>query len=271
MVANLRLRSVLSIAGFSLLTVSGCAFPHGNNGGDPALGNWNRPIAPTPPPWTGGMGGGSPAYDAGARVGVPSPDVPSPTTLLNANSPASRTSWNMPSPITPANTDYAVANTDKQKSWTDRLFHPTPHKTPPSEGPKLQASEQLQPLPAIPTSAAKDGFPAGSSIVLRPQAPINGIVAGSALPPELHNSTLRLVAPQGESAKIQSVEEGQMILVGYGLKWQTLQQVENGDWQYSCVVAADLNGTNYRRYDARHPSAVEAVRAIVDQARKDRQ
>ena len=57
---------------------SGCAFPNGATGGDPILGNFNRPIVPTPPPERGGLGLDSPAYDAGARIGLASPDVPTP-------------------------------------------------------------------------------------------------------------------------------------------------------------------------------------------------
>src|SRR4051794_27985894 len=61
-----------------VLGAAGCAFPNGATGGDPILGNFNRPIVPTPPPERGGLGLDSPAYDAGARIGLTSPDVPTP-------------------------------------------------------------------------------------------------------------------------------------------------------------------------------------------------
>jgi hypothetical protein len=62
--------------GALLLGAAGCAFPNGSTGGDPLLGSFNRPIAPTPPPERGGLGFGSPAYDAGARIGVAPPEYP---------------------------------------------------------------------------------------------------------------------------------------------------------------------------------------------------
>ena len=71
-------RSAVRGAGAVLLGVAGCAFPDGTSGGDPLLGSFNRPIAPTPPPERGGLGPDSPAYDGGARIGVTAPDGPAP-------------------------------------------------------------------------------------------------------------------------------------------------------------------------------------------------
>ncbi len=59
-----------------MLTSVGCGFPHGRYGSDPLFGSFNRPIAATPPIYTGGDPGLTPAYDGGARMGLPSPDVP---------------------------------------------------------------------------------------------------------------------------------------------------------------------------------------------------
>jgi len=53
-----------------LLSVAGCAFPDGPTGGDPLLGSFPRPIAPTPPPYLGGASPDAPALDGGARIGV---------------------------------------------------------------------------------------------------------------------------------------------------------------------------------------------------------
>src|SRR5580658_1365625 len=68
-----------------LLTTVGCAFPDGRYGGDPMCGNFNRPIAPTPPVWGGGDPGHSPAYDGGAHLGQPSPDVLANPTLTKSD------------------------------------------------------------------------------------------------------------------------------------------------------------------------------------------
>ena len=73
-------RSAVCGAGALLLGAAGCAFPDGPGGGDPLLGSFNRPIARTPPPERGGLGPDSPAYDGGARIGVPAPDAPAPFT-----------------------------------------------------------------------------------------------------------------------------------------------------------------------------------------------
>ncbi len=71
-------RAGLATAGALILGASGCALPNGATGGDPILGNFNRPIVPTPPPERGGIGLDSPAYDAGARIGIAAPDIPAP-------------------------------------------------------------------------------------------------------------------------------------------------------------------------------------------------
>jgi hypothetical protein len=71
-----RVRYGAFAASAMLLGASGCAFPHGATGGDPLLGSFSRPIVPTPPPERGGLGPDSPAYDAGARIGVAPPEVP---------------------------------------------------------------------------------------------------------------------------------------------------------------------------------------------------
>src|SRR5262245_36120403 len=70
-------RPGLAIVGALVLGAAGCALPNGVTGGDPILGNFNRPICPTPPPERGGLGLDSPAYDAGVRIGVAPPDIPS--------------------------------------------------------------------------------------------------------------------------------------------------------------------------------------------------
>ena len=70
-------RIFLGSSALLVLGTVGCAFPHGSTSGDPLLGNFNRPLVPTPPPERGGLGLDSPAYDAGARIGMTSPDIPS--------------------------------------------------------------------------------------------------------------------------------------------------------------------------------------------------
>ena len=71
-----RLRYGAVAASALLLGAAGCAFPHGATGGDPLLGSFSRPIVPTPPPERGGLGPDSPAYDAGARIGIAPPELP---------------------------------------------------------------------------------------------------------------------------------------------------------------------------------------------------
>ncbi len=90
----LRQRSRRRLPLLSILLCSGvgCALPHGQYQGDPGFGNFNRPIAASPPVFSGGEGGMGPASDGGARLGMASPDVPDPANPTGA----SKASWLMP-------------------------------------------------------------------------------------------------------------------------------------------------------------------------------
>jgi hypothetical protein len=261
-----------AISAISLSLAGGCAFPHGTTQGDPLLGNWNRPIAPSPMPYAGQGGGGSPAYDGGARIGMPSPDVlsgpgkPLPYGSFETN-PAAKTSWVMPAPAAPNNVELAGGKPKPRASW---FFSPLMAQQSQADGAKLQ-TEQPRVEPLLPNRPSYDSYPPGYQAAARPAHPSNAIVPGSAMAPEMHSSALRLVTPESpEAVKVQTIEEGQLILAGYGLKWHNMAQVDNGDWQYSCVIASDWNGNAYRRYDARHAHALEAVRAVVEQAKRDK-
>jgi hypothetical protein len=97
------------------------------------------------------------------------------------------------------------------------------------------------------------------------------MMSGSSIPTDNQRSVARLTPlPPKDHAAVQTVEQGQTVLAGYGMKWQNLQQADTGEWQYSCVIPADVNATTFRRYDAKHLDPVEAVRAVVHQAENDR-
>jgi hypothetical protein len=89
---------------------------------------------------------------------------------------------------------------------------------------------------------------------------------GSAIIPD--SSALPQQGPLGPQP-VKSVEEGQHLLTMYGVKWQRLEKVENGDWQFTCAVS-NPNSTTARQYSARHPDQLQALKAVVEQVQLDR-
>lgn len=259
-------RYCLASCALGSAALAGCAMPHGSTGGDPVLGNFNRPISPTPMPYSGQGGYGSPAYDGGARLGQASPDVPMPNPYDGG--PSAKTSWNMPAPNVPPNVDLAGGTRKEAKPhWSYRLFNTT-YTKPPTDGAKMMGTEeQIQHAPLKPSY---DAFPAGSQSAARPIGAVTNLLNGSSIPMEVQSTSLKMVPESRDAGKVSSLEEGQLVLTSFGMRWQELKQADNGDWLYSCVVAADPAGTSFRRFDARHPSALEAVRAVVDEAKKSK-
>ncbi len=50
-----------------------------------------------------------------------------------------------------------------------------------------------------------------------------------------------------DPVRITTVAEGQVILANYGVKWQRLEQAENGEWLFTCSKGPNPNGTADRR------------------------
>jgi hypothetical protein len=221
----------LCAASVLLLGAAGCAFPNGTTGGDPLLGNFNRPIVPTPPPERGGLGPDSPAYDAGARIGVTPPDVPVP----GENTPGFMTLPNLTFPNLQSKGGAPAESADPM----------TTRKAPTAPGARLPLpGDGSKPLP-LPTGVGSTSGPA--------------FVAPPPLPPMRTASHEESVDP----GTIRSVEDGHAALEAMGAKGQRLEQTSAGDWRFSCVRGSRL-------FEARESERLDAVRAVVEQVRKDR-
>jgi hypothetical protein len=72
-----------------------------------------------------------------------------------------------------------------------------------------------------------------------------------------------------EPGQVASVEEGQTMLSAYGVKWQRLERVENGKWQFTCGLGAGPSAAGYRQYSARNPDQLLAVKAVLQQLQRE--
>ncbi|HKB05707.1 MAG TPA: hypothetical protein VKD90_26035 [Gemmataceae bacterium] len=220
-------RAGLGAAGALLLGAIGCAFPHGSTGGDPLLGNFNRPIVPTPPPERAGLGPDSPAYDAGSRIGITPPDVPIP----GENTPGFMTLPNLTYP-----------NLQSQNTPPSDSSNPAPTSKPaPAAGARLPLpGNAVKPLPL----PAATGEP----------------TAGPFLPPPVRRASHEATA---DPDLIRTVEEGHTALAAMGSKGQRLEQTESGDWRFSCVRGSRL----FEARHAERLEALRAVMEQVRQER----
>ena len=238
-------------AGSLLLGTVGCAFPHGGHEGDPLLGNFNRPIVPTPPVEAGGQGLDSPAYDGGAKIGLPSPDVP--------------TGGSAGSPLTNA---FLAGGLRGSPDAMPPVSKRTGAKLPPAGGDALAKASPFNAALPVPTAGAGDG------VAPRDNSKLNAFVSGSAIVPDLPGAKPSVtsgkvtqagfVKAKGPAA-IKSVEEGQTVLQQLGAKFQRLEQIETGEWQFSCVVGDNTDGQAVRTYEARGPERLDAIRQAIAQ------
>jgi hypothetical protein len=90
---------------------------------------------------------------------------------------------------------------------------------------------------------------------------------GSAIVPE--GGSLPLPNPNAPQT-VRSLEEGQQVLNSHGIKWQRLERVESGDWQFTCAVSSNPNGTSAKQYSARHPDQLQAMQQVIEQVQRDR-
>lgn len=238
-------RACLVAAGTLVLGSVGCALPNGVTGGDPILGNFNRPIVPTPPPERGGLGLDSPAYDSGARIGVAPPDMATP--IENSGSGITLPQLTSPSLTSGARLPFGAGDDPHVTSRTPagaRL--PSAHDLPPAR------------LPAI-GRTSPDALPG------RPRAPEYSVPGGLAFVPPEPTSPIRPVGHEvlRDPAKVKSLEDGQALLNLAGARGQKVEQLAEGDWSFSCTVGI-------RSYDARAAEPLDAMKIVLEQIQKDR-
>jgi hypothetical protein len=228
-----------------VLAASGCAFPNGSTGGDPLLGNFNRPIVPTPPPERGGLGLDSPAYDSGARIGITVPDVPTPTDsspggiqgLPQLTSPNLFSRTRMPF-----------------SGGTDEPF--VANKPMGAAGARL---------PTISTGVGSQ-LPSASPTYGRTSADgAAGRSNDAAYAPVDTSSPVRLVSYEAlkNPARVSTMEEGQALLQSSGASGLRTEQLNGGDWAFGCTVGA-------KNYQAHGRDPLDAMKQVLIQVQKDR-
>jgi hypothetical protein len=228
-----RLQHLRYAAGALVLAAAGCAFPNGTTGGDPLLGNFNRPIIPTPPPERGGLGADTPAYDGGARIGVGAPDIAAP--IENTSRFMS-----LPAPATPS----PISGARLPSGGPDdvRLAHhrstagaqlPMPNDTA-DRAAAVQDPREL--------AAAPGGTPIGPSL------------------PSLRPASQQ--APH-DPAHGRTIEEMQTLLQAAGAGGMRSEQVADGEWLFDCTI-----GT--MAYQGRGGDPLEAMSVVLEQIQKGR-
>ena len=244
----LRRRATLA-AGTIFLGTVGCAFPQGTTGGDPMLGSFNRPIVPTPPPERGGLGLDSPAYDSGARIGMQSPDIPTPVENSSGfQSLPQASSTNLLSGI------HMPFGTPSDPSLGRRSGT--------SIGAKLPAAMDVGPrMPSAPTSSRYSAEPQ----TYRGKDPVSSLTSGSAITPVESTSVIKLASHDvpRDASRIEKMEEGFEMLQAAGARGLRTEQLASNEWLFACVVGSKV-------YEARGQDQLEAMRRVLEQVNKGR-
>ncbi len=247
--ASIGRRTTLAATALILGSAVGCAFPNGSRQGDPLLGNFHRPIVPTPPPERGGMGPDSPAYDAGARIGAPGPDVPG--AVENSGGLLSLPPLTTPNLLSGAKMPFSTPENANVR-----------RPSPATGGARLQATDATWTVPSRPAFAL-----AADSTTVAPRAkdPTSSITSAAAFVPTGAPETIKLVKYEllREPSRIQTVEEGQSLLATLGAKGMKSEQLISGEWAFACTIGL-------RPYEARGADQLDALRRAVEQVQRDR-
>jgi hypothetical protein len=245
---HLRRRAALAASAILLGTV-GCAFPHGSTAGDPILGNFHRPIVPTPPPERGGLGLDSPAYDAGARIGMTPPDIPSP--MENTSGFMSLPSLTTPNLFSNARTPFG----SPAEGLARRPVSATGAKLP-------MPGEQSSRSSPFPTYRP----PVTDSTGVRPRDSLATLTSPASFTPgEPASSPIKLVdyEVKRDPSKLETVQDGQAMLQEMGARSQRCEQLENGEWSYSCAMGLKI-------FEARGKDQMEAIKKVIEQVKEAR-
>jgi hypothetical protein len=235
-------------AGTILLGTVGCAFPHGATGGDPVLGNFNRPLVPTPPPERGGLGLDSPAYDGGARIGVTAPDIPTP--VDNSGGLQTLPSITGGTLFTGIRTPFGSPD---DSALTRRIIG--------AGGARLQSpSDAGMRLPPVPSYARSS-----SDLIAQPRDSQPSITSAAAFTPVEPASPIRVASHVGpiDPSKLTTLEDAQAHLQTLGARSQRTEQLSNGEWLFVCTVDS-------RVFEARGRDQLEAMKKAAEHIRGDR-
>jgi hypothetical protein len=257
-----------------LLTGFGCGFPHDRYGSDPLLGNFNRPIAPTPPIYTGGDPGLSPAYDGGARVGLPSPDVPARSNAIldrmfvvptySGNLGLGNAIYGTPSGPTPGSGGFPQSKAPSTSpGGTNSPLSPNLTR-PYSTGAQLMST----PSPTMEGNKFLPGIVATPNSVTPRELDSNTMLTSGAMiaPTVLIPKPMSMRSSMRDPRTVATVEEGQSILQVCGAKSMVMESQPTGEWRFVCTVS---DGGQAKNYEARSTDQIEAVRAVMWQLKNE--
>jgi len=242
------LRRTALAAAAIVLGAGGCALPNGITGGDPLLGNFNRPIAPTPPPERGGLGLDSPAYDGGARIGVTSPDVPTPV----ENAPGGMSLPQLTSPSLFSGAKLPFGGGTEEPFLASKPMGPAGARLPsPHDAPRQSMSPAL-------SRVTSDNF------VGRPKEATYS-VAPNPIDSPAPATQIRLVSYEAlrDPSKVRTMEEGQTLLQAAGARGLKTEQLIGGEWSFGCTVGS-------KDFEAHGRDPLEALKQVLAQVQKDR-
>lgn len=238
------LRQLALTVGALVLGTTGCALPNGVTGGDPILGNFNRPIIPTPPPERGGLGLDSPAYDAGARIGVAAPEIHTPVENSGGISLPQLTS-----PSVPSGARLPSAGGTDEPYVDQRPASPLGARLP-------MPQDTLKPQTFGRTSA--------DAMAGRFREPEHSVPGGLAfVPPEPSQVRPADYEILKDPTKVKTMEDAQVLFQAAGASGQKVEQLAGGEWVFECTVGI-------KTYEARGDSLLEAMKIVLEQIQRDR-
>lgn len=248
--------------------------------GDPLLGNFNRPITPTPPPtgadigsvWDGGPG----IYPAPAIGNNQVPYIPGQLAPLPGVTPPTGGATGLMPSSTTTNASLAGGSRGAKATISEYLSpgENAPATLPTRVGASIplgnrfdQAAMQAQQAQQPPQSGLEPMPPSADPNAVQIRQPrAIATSRGSAIVPE--GAPLPIGNPDAPQV-VKSLEEGQQVLTSQGVKWQRLERVENGDWQFTCAVGGS-NSTSPKQFSARHPDQLQAMQQVIEQVHRDR-
>jgi hypothetical protein len=258
------------VAGLFCASV-GCGWTHGRYQSDPMLGSFNRPIAATPPIFTGTDPGVSPAYDAGARIGLPSPDVAAP--------PKQTDDAGLIVPTYQGNIGMGnlFRGGAKNGGASGRFTTPVPTngsggvlfgRPISANGARLPTVDGESDKTAMFTPGIVSPLPGNVAAATPPRGVHAALISGSSIEPNLPKPKVdpaqqALQNPQ----QVSTIEQAQSALSTCGARTQALEQTPTGEWRFVCTMG---DGNDCRRYEAKHSEPIEAVRAVLFQVSSEK-
>jgi len=127
------------------------------------------------------------------------------------------------------------------------------------------------PPPPPPVGSTAAGSTAALASGVRPGGVNSGLRIGeapvpSSVPPRQPGATLTGATMPVTGGRAISYEQAQALLTSRGVKWQWLEQKpDTGEWRFMCRLPSRANPNLHRTYEAKGPTHLAAVQAVLDQ------